>query len=104
MTVGLGGVEERVPIPPGRWLGEVSMGIYYGPHAERRVRARMNDSRDTLLIVSRDIVQTAQGSAEVDARDTFTLSADASTLQWHATRSTRTSGPPLVITFSRVTP
>ena len=103
MTVNLRGEEEIVPVPPGRWLGEVSMGVYYGPSAKRHVRARMSDSRGELQIDSRETVQTAQGSVEVDVQEIFTPSPDGSTIQWHVTRSTRMSGPPLTYTFSRVT-
>ena len=103
MTVSVQGGEEIVPVPPGRWLGEVSLGIYYGPHTQRRVRARMIDSRDELQVDSHETVQTAQGSAEVDSQETFVISPDGSTMQWQVTRSTRTSGPPLNFTFARVT-
>ena len=103
MTVNLRGEEEIVSVPSGRWLGEVSMGIYYGPHTKRQVKARMSESRGALQIDSRETVQTAQGSVEVDVREIFTPSPDGSTIQWHVTRSTRLSGPPLAYTFSRVT-
>ena len=79
------------------------MDVYYGPYAKRHLRARMSDSRSEIQIDSRETVQTAQGNAEVDVQELFSLSPDGSTIQWHVTRSTRVSGPPLAYTFSRVT-
>lgn len=102
MTVNTQGNEDVVPVPPGRWLGEVSMGIYYGPNTKRHVTARMNDSRNELQIHARETVQTAQGAIEVDVKETYTLSADASSLQLNEIRSTRNAGPPLTYTFARV--
>ncbi len=102
MTVNTEGNKEIVSIPAGRWLGEVSMGIYYGPNAKRHVQARMNDARNELLVDSRETLQTAQGTIEVNVKETFALLPDGSTAQWKETRSTRTSGPPLTCTFSRV--
>jgi hypothetical protein len=103
MTVNTGGSEQTVVVSPGRWLGEVSMGIYYGPQTIRHVVARMNDSRTELHIDCREPVQTAQGTAEVVVKEVFTLGPDGSTVQWSETRSTRRSGPPLNYTFARIT-
>ena len=102
MTVNTVGSEEVVSVPPGRWLGEVSMGVYYGPNTKRRVTARMNDSRNGLQVDTRETLQTAQGAIEVTVKDVYTLAPDGSSLQLSQTRSTRTSGPPLTYTFARV--
>ena len=101
MTVNTDGREEVVPVPPGRWLGEVSMGIYYGPDTKRYVLARMNDTHNELHIDTRETLQTAQGATEVDVKEIFALSSDGSAVQWSETRSTR-SGPPLTYTFARM--
>jgi hypothetical protein len=103
ITVNMQGREDTVPVPPGRWLGEVSMGIYYGPQTLRHVVAQMNESRTELHIDSRKAVQTAQGTAEVVVKEVFTLGPDGSTVQWSETRSTRRSGPPLNYTLARIT-
>jgi hypothetical protein len=102
MTVNTDNREEILRVPPGRWLGQVSMGIYYGPGTERRARARINPSGSELQLNEREILQTAQGTIESEVNVTLTLVADGSTLQWSATRSTRTSGPPLTYTFTRI--
>ena len=101
MTVSTEGGEELLPVPPGRWLGQVSMGVYYGPGTVRRVQARLNDSRNELHISALETVQTAQGSCETSVKGTFTVSSDGQTLQWSEARSTRKSGPPLTYTFAR---
>ncbi len=102
MTVNSSGKEEIVSVPPGRWLGEVSMGIYYGPNTKRRVMARMNDARTGLNVDMRETLQTAQGAVEVNVSDVYTLASDGSSLRMSEARSTRTSGPPLTYTFARV--
>jgi hypothetical protein len=103
MTVNTQGLEATLPVSPGRWLGEVSMGIYYGPHAQRHVLAQLNESHNELYIDSHETLETAQGETEVDAKNAFTLSPDGLTMQWNETRSTRMSGPPMTYTFVRVT-
>ncbi len=102
MTVNSVGSEEVVSVPPGRWLGEVSMGVYYGPNTKRRVSARTNDSRNGLQVDARETLQTAQGAIEVAVKEIYTLAPDGSSLILTETRSTRTSGPPLTYTFARV--
>jgi hypothetical protein len=102
MTVSTEVGEEHLPVPPGRWLGQVSMGVYYGPGTVRRVQARLNESRNELQIRALETVQTAQGSCETDVKETFTVSPDGGTLQWSEARSTRKSGPPLTYTFARI--
>lgn len=102
MTVNTLGKEEIVSIPPGRWLGEVSMGIYYGPNTKRHVVARMNDARSGLNVDMRETLQTAQGAIEVNVSDVYALASDGSSLQLSEARSTRTSGPPLTYMFARV--
>ena len=102
MTVDTRGKEEIIPVPSGRWLGQVSMGVYYGPTTKRYVQARMSDPANKLQVDSRETVQTAQGAVEVRVKETYTLTSDGSTIQWNETRSTRTSGPPLPYTFSRI--
>lgn len=101
MTVNTQGNEETVPIPPGRWLGEVSMGIYYGPDTKRHVVARMNDSHNELHIDMRETLETAQGETDVEVKETYALVSDGSTVQLSENRSTRRSGPPLTYTFAR---
>ena len=103
MTVNTEGKEEIVPIPPGRWLGEVSMGIYYGPETKRHVLARMSDSKNELHVDTRETLQTAQGETDVDVKETYALASDGSTVQLSENRSTRRSGPPLTYTFVRAT-
>ncbi len=103
MSVNTEDREEIVPGPRGRWLGEVSMGIYYGSRSERHVRARMVEPGIALHIETHESLQTAQGETEVDSRETFTLSTDGSTMQWDEIRSTRKDGPPLMRTFTRMT-
>lgn len=103
MTGNTEGNEEIVPIPPGRWLGEVSMGIYYGPETKRHVLARMSDSNNDLHIDSRATLQTAQGETDVEVKETYALASDGSTVQLSENRSTRRSGPPLTYTFARTT-
>ena len=103
MTVNMKGNEEIVPIPPGRWLGEVSMGIYYGPETKRHVLARMSDSNNELHIDTRETLQTAQGETDVEVKETYALASDGSTVQLSENRSTRRSGPPLTYTFARAT-
>lgn len=102
MAVNTLGEEESVAIPSGRWLGQVSMGVYYGPGTKRYVQARMSDSTNELQVGSRETVQTAQGAVELRVQETYALSPDGSTVQWKETRSTRASGPPLTYIFSRV--
>lgn len=102
ITVNTQGKEESVAVPPGRWLGQVSMGVYYGPDAKRYVQARMSDSPNELQVSSRETVQTAQGAVELRVQESYVLSPDGSTVQWKETRSTRASGPPLTYVFSRV--
>jgi len=97
------GKTEVVTVPPGRWLGEVSMALYYGPGAQRQVLARVSDPGNEIQVESRDTLETAQGRVPVDVQDTFTLSPDGVTMEWRQTRSTRLSGPPLVYSFARVT-
>ncbi len=101
MTVNTQGKEEIVPIPQGRWLGEVSMGIYYGPETKRHVLARINDSRNELHIDTREPLETAQGETGVEVKETYTLASDGSSIQLTENRSTRRSGPPLTYTFAR---
>ncbi len=103
MSVNTEGREEIVPAPRGRWLGEVSMGIYYGPKSERHVLARISDSGNLLQMETREMLQTAQGETEVEVKETFALSSDGSRIQWSESRSTRKAGPPLVYTFERMT-
>jgi hypothetical protein len=102
MTVNIEGREEILPVPAGRWLGQVSMGVYYGPGTQRYVKASANSSRTELVFAERELLQTAQGAIESNVTETFTLSPDGSTLQWSAVRSTRKSGPPLTYTFVRI--
>jgi hypothetical protein len=104
MTVNTEGNEEIVPIPPGRWLGQVSMGIYYGSVTKRRVMARMSDANNELHIDMRETLETAQGETDVEVKETYTLLSDGSTVQLSENRSTRRSGPPLTYTFARATP
>jgi hypothetical protein len=101
MTVNTEGNEEIVSIPPGRWLGQVSMGIYYGPVTKRHALARMSDSNNALHIDTRETLETAQGKTEVEVKETYALASDGSTIQWSENRSTRRSGPPLTYTFAR---
>lgn len=103
MTVNTEGNEEIVPIPPGRWLGEVSMGIYYGPETLRHVLARMSESNNELHITTRETLQTAQGETEVEVKETYALAPDGSTVHLSESRSTRMSGPPLAYAFARAT-
>lgn len=102
MTVNTEGREEVLAVPAGRWLGQVSMGIYYGPGTKRYVQANTNSSRTELNIKAREMLQTAQGAMESNVRESFILSPDGSTLQWSVLRSTRKSGPPLTYTFVRI--
>ncbi len=103
MTVNTEGHEEIVSIPPGRWLGQVSMGIYYGPETKRHVQARMSDSHNELHIDTRETLETAQGGTTVDVKETYALAPDGLTVQLSENRSTRQSGPPLTYTFARAT-
>jgi hypothetical protein len=102
MTVNLEGREEDLSVPAGRWLGQVSMGIYYGPGTQRHVQASANSSFTELHFAEHEMLQTAQGAIESNITETFTLSPDGSTLQWSEVRSTRKSGPPLTYTFVRI--
>ena len=101
MTVSTEGIEEVVPIPPGRWLGEVSMGIYYGPGTQRHVLARMSDDTNELDVDTRETLQTAQGETDVEVHATYTPAPDGSTVRLREHRSTRMSGPELTYTFAR---
>ena len=103
ITVNMQGREETVPVPPGRWLGEVSMGVYYGPNTTRRALATMNDAHNELRVDIRETLQTAQGAIEAEVKNTYALSPEGSSMQWSETRSTRESGPPLSYTFTRMT-
>jgi hypothetical protein len=104
MTVNTEGNEEIVSIPPGRWLGEVSMGIYYGSVTTRRAMARMRDSNNELHINTHETLETSQGETDVEVKETYALVSDGSTMQLSENRSTRRSGPPLTYTFARATP
>lgn len=101
MTVSTEGGEEIVPIPPGRWLGEVSMGIYYGPGSQRHVHARLSDSSNELRVDTRETLETSQGEAAVEVKETYALVSGGSEIQLSENRSTRMSGPPLTYTFTR---
>jgi hypothetical protein len=103
MTVNTEGHEVTVSIPPDRWLGEVSMGIYYGTETQRHVVARMDDPNNELHIDARETLETAQGKTDVEVKETYSLVSDGSALQLSENRSTRRSGPPLIYTFARVT-
>ena len=102
MTVNMNGGEEVVSVPPGRWLGEVSMGVYYGPGMIRQVMARMNDAHNELLVESRETLQTGQGTIDVQMNESFTLSSDGSTIRWSEARSTR-AGAPRIYELVRMT-
>jgi hypothetical protein len=95
------GIEQTAPIPPGRWLGEVSMGVYYGPASVRHVTARWNADRSELNLESRETLETSQGEVEATSRRTFSSSSDGSTLTVTETRSTRSSGSPIKYVFAR---
>jgi hypothetical protein len=103
MMVDTKGSEEIISLPPGRWLGEVSMGLYYGPETKRHVLGRINESQSELHIDTRETLETAQGETEVEVKETYTLASDGSSVQLSENRSTRRSGPPLAYTFSRAT-
>jgi hypothetical protein len=102
ITVNMQGREDSVPVPPGRWLGEASMGIYYGPNTTRRVLAKMNNAHNELRVDIRETLQTAQGAIEGEVKDTYALSPEGFSMQWNETRPTRESGPPLNYTLTRV--
>ncbi len=102
MTVNTEGREEIVPAPQGRWLGEVSMGVYYGMNSARHVVARMNDAGNVLQIETHETLETGQGTTDIDSKESFTLLSDGSTMQWTVSRSTRKASPRLTFTLERM--
>lgn len=89
MVVNTKGIEQVVPVPPGRWLGQVSMGVYYGPGATRTVKARWSENGELIMEI-RETVQTAQGESLIESQQTFAIQPDG-TLKIHEERSTRSS-------------
>ncbi|MDH3252829.1 MAG: hypothetical protein OEM41_08555 [Ignavibacteria bacterium] len=87
------GKEQIVPIPSGRWLGGVSMGVYYGSASVRRLRARWNADESQLSIDFREVLETSQGVTEITVNQTFAISSDGSTLTLTEARSTRAASP-----------
>jgi len=87
MVVNTKGIEQVVPVPPGRWLGQVSMGVYYGPGATRHVKARWSEDGELIMEI-RETVQTAQGESLIESKQTFAIQSDG-TLKIHEERSTR---------------
>jgi hypothetical protein len=96
------GEEQTLPISPGRWLGGVSMGVYYGSSSVRHVRARWNAGGNELSIDTGEVLETSQGEVDVAIRQTFT-SPDASSLILAEARSTRVSAQPMRYVFVRET-
>jgi hypothetical protein len=102
MEVNTRGEEQTIPVPPGRWLGGVSMGVYYGSSSVRYVRARWNADGDELSVDTREVLETSQGEVDITIRQTFS-SPDASTLTLTEARSTRVSASPMRYVFVRQT-
>ena len=87
MVVNTKGMEQVVPVSPGRWLGQVSMGVYYGPGATRTVKARWSENGELIMEI-RETVQTAQGESLIERKQTFAIQSDG-TLKIREERSTR---------------
>ena len=87
MVVNTKGIEQVVPVPPGRWLGQVSMGVYYGPGATRTVKARWSENGELIMEI-RETVQTAQGESLIESNQTCSIQSDG-TLRIQEERSTR---------------
>ena len=96
------GTEQTLPMPSDRWLGEVSMGVYYKPSSFRHVTASWNADGKELGMEVRETLETSQGEIETTTRKTYTVSPDASTLIVAEKRSTRLSGPSMGYEFVRV--
>jgi hypothetical protein len=102
MEVNTRGEEQTVSIPSGRWLGQVSMGVYYGASSFRHLTAQWNEEKNQLRIDGREVLETSQGEIQVRSSQTLSISPDRSTLTITETRSTR-AAPPMGYKFVRLT-
>jgi hypothetical protein len=101
IMVKTGGVTNRVPLRPGKWMEAVHLGVYVSPNTERQIVAKWQEGGKVLWLESRYTVETSQGEREIQIDRTLRLSKDGKTLTLTEKRSTRQSGPPLVFVFTK---
>jgi hypothetical protein len=93
--------EREAPMTHGKWMEQVHMGARVGALSMRLVRARWEEDGKVLYVQSRLTIETSQGDAPVIIERRFHISEDGSTMALTESRSTRTSGTPLIYDFSR---
>jgi len=100
LALPLGGAVAHVPVTSRVFPSNVFMGLMMPVGTVRDVRAWRPDA-NTLRLEESFQIRGSQGESPETQTGLFTLSGDGSTLTYEASRSTRTSGPPVKYLLKR---